>query len=86
MRLFDIARRHRRGPHSRGQSLVELALILPVLMLLVAADHQRPFEALVTRHQAVVLAFATRFLGDRGQARGRVAVTQFPPIRERPPG
>lgn len=50
MRLFDIARRRRRRHHSRGQSLVELALILPVLMLLVAGtiDLGRIFYSQVT--------------------------------------
>jgi Flp pilus assembly protein TadG len=50
MRLIDIARRRRRGPRSRGQSLVELALILPVLMLLVAAtvDLGRMFYSQIT--------------------------------------
>ncbi len=37
MRLFDIARRHRRRHHSRGQALVELALVTPILVLLFAA-------------------------------------------------
>lgn len=49
MRLFDIVRRrHRHRP--RGQSLVELALILPVMMLLVAAtlDLGRVFYSQIT--------------------------------------
>jgi Flp pilus assembly protein TadG len=50
MRLFDIMSRHRRRHRSRGQSLVELALILPVLMLLLAAalDLGRIFYAQIT--------------------------------------
>ena len=50
MRLFDIIQRHRRRPRSRGQSIVELALILPVLMLLVAAtlDLGRIFYSQIT--------------------------------------
>jgi PKD repeat protein len=51
MRLLQtfLARRRRR-PHSRGQSLVELALILPVLMLLIASalDLGRMFYSQVT--------------------------------------
>jgi RNA polymerase sigma-70 factor (ECF subfamily) len=38
------------------------------LMLLVAGDRQAPCAELVARHQAPVLAFASRFLGDRQQA------------------
>lgn len=37
MHLFDIARRRRRRHHSRGQALVELALVTPILVLLFAA-------------------------------------------------
>jgi Flp pilus assembly protein TadG len=47
--LTSIAR-HRRRPRSRGQSIVELALILPVLMLLVAStlDLGRMFYSQIT--------------------------------------
>lgn len=50
MRFFDNVRQRRRGRRSRGQSLVELALILPVLMLLVAGtiDLGRIFYSQVT--------------------------------------
>jgi PKD repeat protein len=48
--LTNLRTRRRRRPHSRGQSIVELALILPVLMLLVAAtlDLGRMFYSQVT--------------------------------------
>ena len=54
MRLFSIVghlrRRHRHRDHSRGQSLVELALILPVLLVLIAAtlDLGRIFYSQIT--------------------------------------
>ena len=50
MRLFDIVQRHRRRPKTRGQSLVEFALILPIMLLFVAAilDLGRVFYATVT--------------------------------------
>ena len=50
MRLLTSIARHRRRPHSRGQSIVELALILPVLMLLVAStlDLGRMFYSQIT--------------------------------------
>lgn len=34
------------------------------LMVLVAGEHKAPFEELVKRHHAVVLGYATRFLGN----------------------
>jgi Flp pilus assembly protein TadG len=37
MRLFDLTRQYRRRHRTRGQSLVEFALILPVFILLFAA-------------------------------------------------
>ena len=37
MLLFDLAQRHRRRRRTRGQSLVEFALILPLMMVLLAA-------------------------------------------------
>ena len=48
--LNSLLERRRRRPRSRGQSIVELALILPVLMLLVAAtlDLGRMFYSQVT--------------------------------------
>ncbi len=48
--LHSLLARRRRRPRSRGQSIVELALILPVLMLLVAAtlDLGRMFYSQVT--------------------------------------
>jgi Flp pilus assembly protein TadG len=48
--LHSLLARYRRRPHSRGQSIVELALILPVLMLLVAStlDLGRMFYSQVT--------------------------------------
>jgi PKD repeat protein len=54
MRLFDITRRHRRRPRSRGQSLVEFALILPIMMVLLAAvlDLGRVFYATITLNNA----------------------------------
>ncbi len=51
MRLLNsLLERRRRRPPSRGQSIVELALILPVLMLLVAAtlDLGRMFYSQIT--------------------------------------
>ncbi|MEA2537362.1 MAG: hypothetical protein QOF11_1596 [Chloroflexota bacterium] len=51
MRLLNsLLERRRRRPRSRGQSIVELALILPVLMLLVAAtlDLGRMFYSQIT--------------------------------------
>jgi Flp pilus assembly protein TadG len=50
MRLLNSLLARRRRPRSRGQSIVELALILPVLMLLVAAtlDLGRMFYSQVT--------------------------------------
>nr|MBA3296246.1 pilus assembly protein [Acidobacteriota bacterium] len=50
MRILTSLRRHRRRPRSRGQSIVELALILPVLMLLVgsALDLGRMFYSQIT--------------------------------------
>ncbi len=54
MRLFStidrLRRRHRHQEHSRGQSLVELALILPVLLVLIAAtlDLGRVFYSQIT--------------------------------------
>jgi Flp pilus assembly protein TadG len=50
MRLLSTLKRHRHGSHSRGQSIVELALILPVLMLLVASalDLGRMFYSQIT--------------------------------------
>jgi len=50
MRILSTLKRHRHGSHSRGQSIVELALILPVLMLLVASalDLGRMFYSQVT--------------------------------------
>jgi Flp pilus assembly protein TadG len=51
MRLLNsLLERRRRRPRNRGQSIVELALILPVLMLLVAAtlDLGRMFYSQVT--------------------------------------
>ena len=48
--LHSLLERRRRRPRSRGQSIVELALILPVLMLLVAAtlDLGRMFYSQIT--------------------------------------
>lgn len=53
MRLFDITRR-RRKHRSRGQSLVEFALILPIMMVLLAAvlDLGRVFYATITLNNA----------------------------------
>ena len=50
MRLPSVFTAYRRRPRSRGQSIVELALILPVLMLLVASalDLGRMFYSQVT--------------------------------------
>jgi Flp pilus assembly protein TadG len=51
MRLLNsLLERRRRRPRTRGQSIVELALILPVLMLLVAAtlDLGRMFYSQIT--------------------------------------
>lgn len=54
MRLFSVIghlrRRHRHHEHSRGQSLVELSLILPVLLVLIAAtlDLGRVFYSQIT--------------------------------------
>lgn len=50
MRLLSSLARRRRGRQSRGQSIVELALILPVLMLLVASalDLGRMFYSQIT--------------------------------------
>ena len=50
MRFLKSLARHRHRPHSRGQSIVELALILPVLMLLVAStlDLGRMFYSQIT--------------------------------------
>lgn len=48
--LHSLLARYRRRPRSRGQSIVELALILPVLMLLVAStlDLGRMFYSQIT--------------------------------------
>lgn len=53
MRLFDITRR-RRKHRSRGQSLVEFALILPIMMVLLAAvlDLGRVFYATISLNNA----------------------------------
>lgn len=56
MRLFDLTdrlRRHRRG-QSRGQSLVEFAIILPIMLVFLAAiiDLGRVFYATVTLNNA----------------------------------
>jgi PKD repeat protein len=54
MRLFDIAMRRRRAHRSRGQSLVEFAMILPIMLLFLAAvvDLGRVFYATITLNNA----------------------------------
>ncbi len=54
MRLFDLAQRLRRRRRSRGQSLVEFALILPLMMVLLAAvlDLGRVFYATISLNNA----------------------------------
>ena len=54
MRLFEITRGHRRRHKSRGQSLVEFAIILPIMMVFLAAvlDLGRVFYATVSLNNA----------------------------------
>lgn len=54
MRLFQLVGRFRRRSRSRGQSLVEFAMILPVMLVLLAAalDLGRVFFATVTLNNA----------------------------------
>lgn len=54
MRLFEILQRRRRQPRSRGQSLVEFAIILPIMLLFLAAvlDLGRVFYATITLNNA----------------------------------
>ena len=54
MRLFDFFQRRRRQPRSRGQSLVEFAIILPIMLLFLAAviDLGRVFYATITLNNA----------------------------------
>ena len=54
MRLFDIAQRHRRRRRTRGQSLVEFAILLPIMLVFLAAvlDLGRVFYATITLNNA----------------------------------
>ena len=54
MGLFDIAQRHRRRRRTPGQSLVEFAIILPVMLVFLAAvlDLGRVFYATITLNNA----------------------------------
>lgn len=54
MRFFAIARQFRRRPRTRGQSLVEFALILPIVLLFLAAvvDLGRVFYATISLNNA----------------------------------
>jgi PKD repeat protein len=54
MRLSQIIERYRRRPRSRGQSLVEFAIILPIMFVFLAAilDLGRVFYATVTLNNA----------------------------------
>ena len=54
MRLFDLTRRYRRRHRTRGQSLVEFALILPIMMVFLAAvlDLGRVFYATISLNNA----------------------------------
>ena len=54
MRLFDIARWNRRRHRGRGQSLVEFAIILPIMMVFLAAvlDLGRVFYATISLNNA----------------------------------
>jgi len=54
MRLFDLTRRYRRHHRTRGQSLVEFALILPIMMVFLAAvlDLGRVFYATISLNNA----------------------------------
>ena len=54
-------------PKLNGESLEQLSD--DELMLLISGDRYTPFKVLVTRHQPLVLGYATRYLGDRGLAR-----------------
>jgi PKD repeat protein len=54
MRLFDIAQRLRRRRRTRGQSLVEFAILLPIMLVLLAAvlDLGRVFYATISLNNA----------------------------------
>lgn len=54
MRLLDILQRRRRRPRSRGQSLVEFAMILPIMLVFLAGvlDLGRVFYATITLNNA----------------------------------
>jgi Flp pilus assembly protein TadG len=54
MRLFSLFRRYRGRHRSRGQSLVEFAIILPIMLLFLAAvlDLGRVFYATITLNNA----------------------------------
>jgi Flp pilus assembly protein TadG len=54
MRMFDLPRRYRRRHRTRGQSLVEFALILPIMMVFLAAvlDLGRVFYATISLNNA----------------------------------
>src|SRR5687767_15773882 len=54
MRLFHLVGRYRRRPRSRGQSLVEFAMVAPIMLVLLAAtlDLGRVFYANITLNNA----------------------------------
>ena len=74
MRLFDIAMRRRRAHRSRGQSLVEFAMILPIMLVFLAGviDLGRVFYATITLNNAAregaLQASVTPDSFDQGQA------------------
>lgn len=66
--VFELMQRRRARRHATGQSLVELALILPVLLilLLIAIDFGRLFSSWVTLNNAARVAanYAAAYPGD----------------------